>query len=104
MSKIRKPVPKRRQKQASNKRLPLLLVLGGIVILIGALFFAFRKPTTAYIPAVAGKPSLKVDKEKIDLGNMKLGETAFASFQLTNVGDQVLEITQTPTIQVIEGC
>jgi hypothetical protein len=105
MSKIRKPVPKRRQTQSGSNRLPtLVLVIAGIVVLIGALFFAFRKPATAYVPAVAGEPSLKVDQEKIDLGNMKLGSTAFASFQLTNVGDQELQFTQAPTIQVLEGC
>ena len=104
MSKIKKPVLKHRQTQANNNRLPFLLVLGGLVILIGALFFAFRKPAAPNIPEVIGKPSLKVDKQKVDLGNMKLGSTAFVSFELKNVGDQVLEISQVPTIQVIEGC
>ena len=104
MSKVKKPVTNRRQTQAKKNRAPFLLVLGGLVILIGALFFAFRKPAAPVIPAVTGKPSVKIDKEKIDLGNMKLGDTAFASFQLTNVGDQVLQFTQAPTIQVIEGC
>jgi predicted membrane channel-forming protein YqfA (hemolysin III family) len=104
MSKYRKPVQKHRQTQAKSNRLPFLLVLGGIIILIGVLFFAFRKPTAANIPEVTGKPRLKVDKQKVDLGNMKLGSTAFVSFELKNVGDQVLQFTQTPTIQVIEGC
>lgn len=104
MSKIKKTMPKYGQNPVKKSRVPFLLVLGGIVILIGALFFAFRKPAAPVIPAVTGKPSLKVDKQKIDLGDMKLGGFAFASFQLTNVGDQVLQISQAPTIQVIEGC
>jgi len=104
MSKIRKPVPKRRLTQASSNRLPLVLVLGGIVILVAALFFAFRKPAAPYVPEVTGGPSLKVDRTKVELGDRKLGSNADASFVLTNVGDQVLQITQAPTIQVIEGC
>jgi len=104
MSKSRKPVTKHRQTQPKNSRLPFLLILAGMLILVGALFFVFHKPTTAYSPTVTGKPSLEVDKEKIDLGKMKLGDTAFASFELKNVGDQVLQFTQAPTIQVVEGC
>jgi hypothetical protein len=104
MSKSIKTVPKHRQTRTKHTRLPFPLILAGILILAGALFFAFLKPAAVYTPIVTGKPSLKIDKEKIDLGNMKLGDTAFASFQLTNVGDQVLQFTQAPTIQVIEGC
>ncbi len=104
MSKIKKPVPKRRLTRASGNRLPLVVVLGGIVILVAVLFFAFRKPAAPYVPQATGGPSLKVDKAKVDLGDKKLGSNADASFTLTNVGDQVLQITQAPTIQVIEGC
>ena len=104
MSKIRKPAPKYRHTRAKKNRLPLLLVSGGVLLLIVALFFAFRKPAAPNIPEVTGMPSIKVDKLKVDLGNMRLGSTAFASFELKNVGDQVLQITQVPTIQVIEGC
>jgi hypothetical protein len=104
MSKIRKPVPKRRPTQVSSNRLPLVLVLGGIVILVATLFFAFRKPDAQYVPKVTGGPSLKVDRTNVDLGDKKLGSNAEAAFVLTNVGDQVLQITQAPTIQVIEGC
>jgi hypothetical protein len=104
MSTARKPAPQQRKNRTRQNRLPFLLVIGGMLILIGALFFAFRKPAAPFVPAVIGKPSLQVDKEKIDLGNRKLGNTVFASFEVKNVGDQVLRITRAPTIQVIEGC
>ncbi len=53
---------------------------------------------------VTGAPSLKVDQEEIDLGDMKFNQVADVSFQLTNVGDQTLRFTKDPYIEVVEGC
>ena len=53
---------------------------------------------------VQGQPSLKVDNDQLDFGDVKLGQTVTAAFTLTNVGDQTLRITQEPYIQVLEGC
>ena len=76
------------------------------VILVGvaafALFYKSAQPKAAL--EVTGRPSLKVDRESIDLDNQKLGNTVQASFKLTNVGDQPLRFTETPYIEVVEGC
>jgi hypothetical protein len=53
---------------------------------------------------VAGSPSLKVDKEKVDLGAVKLGQTVKVDFELANVGDETLRFTKPPTVEVKEGC
>jgi hypothetical protein len=53
---------------------------------------------------VAGKPELKADQELIDLGDVKLGETVSAAFQITNVGDKTLEFTKKPYVEIVEGC
>jgi hypothetical protein len=98
-------------KRVSNKRrrqnqrwLPVLLALGGVLLLILA-FQALRKdPAPNAAIEVAGAPSLKVDQEKIDLGDMKFNQPADVSFQLTNVGDQTLQFTEDPYIEVVEGC
>lgn len=45
-----------------------------------------------------------VDQDKIDLGNVPLGQSVTVKFTLTNVGDQPLSFTQKPYIQVAEGC
>ena len=93
-------------KNRSNK-LPwpiILLIGGGLLVLIGA-FFVFNKPTEAGVAAVgADSPGLKVDKEKVDLGDVKLGQTVMVSFQLTNLGDKTLKFTEAPYIEVLEGC
>ncbi len=55
-------------------------------------------------PEVTGAPKLSVDHEKIDLGNVKLGDTVRVAFKLTNTGDQPLRFTGQPSVEVVEGC
>lgn len=96
-------VSRKRQRQAA-KWAPLLLVLGGI-LLIGLAWLALRKePASNAAVEVSGAPSLQVDQEKIDLGDMKFNQLAEVSFRLTNVGDQTLQFTKAPYIEVVEGC
>jgi len=84
---------------------PLLIMLGGGVLLIFVAISVLNKPSQAKTPIeVNGSPSLKVDKERVDLGNINLGRTVDVSFQLTNVGDQTLRFSKTPYIEVVEGC
>jgi hypothetical protein len=94
----------------SRKQRPILpramLVAGGLVLILAAIF-AFNqvsKPKPKAVIEVSGAPSLKVDKEKVDLGEQKLGQQVKVSFQLTNVGDLPLRFTSAPTIEVKEGC
>ena len=89
-----------------NRKLPIFFMFGGVVILLIAAFFAFQKKASPDVLAVNPDPgaSLKVDKEKVDLGNMKLGNTARVSFTLTNVGNQPLTFSKAPYIEVKEGC
>lgn len=84
---------------------PLVLLVGGGLLLILGAVFVFNRPSGPKTSIeVSGSPSLKVDEEKIDLGNKKLGTTVEASFTLTNVGDQTLRFTEAPYIEVKEGC
>jgi hypothetical protein len=85
----------------------LYLVLGGIVLVAVALFALWKsgQPDAPAVPIeVKGQPSLKVDQDRLDFGDVKLGQTVTASFVLTNVGDKNLRITSKPYIQVLEGC
>jgi len=104
MSNKKKKYPKQRQVQAQKNRQTLLIILGGVVLLAVALFFTFRKPTTFYTPQVTGMPSLKADREKLDLGSIKLGTPIKVSFELTNVGDQPLTFKEEPYVEAREGC
>ena len=55
-------------------------------------------------PEVTGAPKLKTDRDIIEMGDIKLGRTVNAEFDLTNAGDQPLRITEKPFIEVVEGC
>lgn len=84
---------------------PLVVLVSGSLLLILAFVVAYTEPWKPKAKLeVAGTPSLKVDQEKVDLGNVKLGRTVEVSFQLTNVGDQTLRFKGAPTIEVKEGC
>ncbi len=89
-----------------TQRIWLFLSLGGM-FLIGAAFLLFRgnqNPQSLAAIEVNGAASLKVDKEQVDLGDVRLGQTVQVSFQLTNVGDQPLRFSEQPYIEVVEGC
>lgn len=94
-----------RQRTKKKKLLPFWLGLGGIVLIVMAIF-AFRRGNSAPIiaPAGNGPSSLKVDKEKVDLGDIKLGQMVSVSFELTNVSSQPLEFKEQPYVEVKEGC
>ncbi len=84
---------------------PMILLLAGGLLLITGIFFAFRKPSQSKAAImVTGSPSLKVSQEKVDLGDVKLGQTVDVKFTLTNVGDKTLRFSKTPYVDVAEGC
>jgi hypothetical protein len=86
--------------------LPLLLVLGGLVVLGGVAFAVLgsRGGAAKVTIEVQGAPRLKVNQSKVDLGNVPLGQTVEVSFQVSNAGDQPLRLAQTPYVEVVEGC
>jgi cell division septal protein FtsQ len=84
---------------------PIVLLLAGGLLLIIVAVFAINKPTQPKAAVeVNGSPSLKVDQESVDLGNVKLEKTVEVTFLLTNVGDKTLRFSETPYIEVLEGC
>jgi hypothetical protein len=88
-----------------NKSLPVIMLFaGGLLLVVGAIF-AFTRPSQSQAAIeVKGSPSLKVNRERVDLGDIKLGRTVEVSFELMNVGDKPLRFTDTPYIEVLEGC
>jgi hypothetical protein len=78
-----------------------------VILAVIAAVFALQRPAnpTASVPVdVNGAPSIKADKDKVDLGNQKLGSTVDVSFTVSNTGDQPLRFTKQPYIEVKEGC
>ncbi|HLA99250.1 MAG TPA: hypothetical protein VJL34_12405 [Anaerolineales bacterium] len=107
MSKSR--MKKRRRNTSLIKKIPLAmwLVLGGAILVFGALFAGLRKSPSVGSEAgneVSGAPALRVDQEMIDFGDVPLDQIVSAEFKLTNVGDRPLRISEKPYIEVVEGC
>jgi hypothetical protein len=97
---------RKNRKTISRSRTPLFLALGGALLLVlaGLGLWASRKPSSVPQPQLAGAPRLQVDQEKIDLGDVKLGQTVKVAFTLNNSGDQPLRFSEAPYIEVVEGC
>lgn len=94
------------QKRKRAQRAWIFLALGGTFLIVIA-FLVFRGNHNTQSLAtieVNGAPSLKVDREQVDLGNVQLGQTVEVSFRVTNVGDKPLRFSEQPYIEVLEGC
>lgn len=86
-------------KQKQRQKFPWLFVaLGGGLLLLAAILFANRSGDGG------GIPSLSVDRQKIDYGYVRYGETRSFAVQVTNTGDGTLRFKEQPYIEVLEGC
>jgi hypothetical protein len=98
----KKIVPKR--KQNVPIWLPLIIVAGVALIIAVLIGGGNNQPASTDKPQVNDSPALQVDQEKLDFGDVKLGQTVEAKFVVSNVGDQPLRFTQKPYVEVVEGC
>ncbi len=87
----------KRQKQRKAFARPLLMI-GGILLILAALFFINQDGDQGGMPAIA------VDQQKIDYGNVKFGVNKTFAVKVTNTGDTTLRFTEEPYIEVLEGC
>jgi cell division septal protein FtsQ len=85
--------------------LPLWLALGGLVLILiaGWSILGNNAQPKANIE-VQGAPRLKVEKDIIDHGDLKLGSQIRDDIRVTNVGDQTLAFSEAPYLEVKEGC
>lgn len=104
MPKNKKKLSQRKRKKISKSNKSIFFVIGGVIIVLISSLLALQNKPTTYIAEVEGKPSLQVDEDKIDLGDVRLGTTVQTSFKIRNVGDQELKFTQVPFVEVKEGC
>ena len=106
MSQTKTRIQERRQKERQRKIL-IAMLAGGLLLIISGGFFAKNALENRADPSlieVSGQPSLKVDQELIDYGDVKLNTNLTFALELTNVGDQPLKITADPYVEVLEGC
>ena len=88
---------KKYRKQKQRKNFPwALAVAGGVLLVIAAFFFANRDG--------GGTPSIRVDQQRIDYGDVKFGVEKTFAIKVTNTGDGTLRFKEEPYIEVVEGC
>ena len=91
---------KNKRSARGRSRFPwLLVVIGGILLMIGALLLANRGSGNS-----GGTPAISVDPQSIDYGDLKLGTNETFAIQVTNTGTGTLRFKAKPFIKILEGC
>ncbi len=83
--------------------IPGLLV---VAVAVGAGTWFFLQKSSPQVVAVqyTGGARLAVDKDFIDLGNVRFEKFVTANFRLRNIGNQPLRLAVDRTVEAIEGC
>ncbi|MBI5955069.1 MAG: hypothetical protein HY865_25720 [Chloroflexi bacterium] len=90
---------KKQKKQKQNNKLFLpLIILGGVLLIAAAFYFANQGENGG------GTPSIAVDQQKIDYGDVKFNVEKTFAIKVTNTGDGTLRFKEEPYIEVLEGC
>ena len=90
---------KKHNKQKQRKGFPWSLVaIGGVLLIIAAFFLANRGGDGG------GTPSIAVDQQKIDYGDVKFNVEKTFAVKVTNTGDGTLRFKEEPYIEILEGC
>lgn len=88
----------KKYKKQKRQNFPwLLLVLGGVFIAVAVFLFARQGDGS-------GTPSIAVDQQRIDYGDVKFGVNKTFAIKVTNTGEGTLRFKEEPYIQVLEGC
>ena len=86
-------------KKQRKKSFPwLLLALGGILVVIAGLLFVRQNGDGGSPPTIA------VDQQRIDYGDVKFGVSKSFAIKVTNTGDGTLRFKEDPFIEVVQGC
>ncbi len=96
-------------RKGGNRILTLLFQAGlGLAaatafVLIGT--WVIQAATPRIVPLeVSGFPRLKLYQDYLNLGDQALGKTVPVKFEIANVGDRPLHITEAPYLEVVKGC
>jgi flagellar basal body-associated protein FliL len=88
------------RKQKQKQGVPwVILAIGGVMLVLAAFLFARQGGGDE-----GGTPSIAVDQQQIDYGDVKFGVNKTFAIKVTNTGDGTLRFKEKPYIQVLEGC
>jgi len=90
---------RKHKRQNQGKGFPWTLVVFGGILLVGAAFFLANQDRDG-----GGTPSIAVDQQKIDYGDVKFGVNKTFAVKVTNTGSSTLRFKEVPYIEVLEGC
>lgn len=103
MSRKAKSASRRRKGRRPSGRVWWLLG-SGILLALAAIFFAIQTQNSGGQTDIPGTPKIAADKQTVDLGDVRLGQTVTVSFDLSNDGDGTLHFQEAPYVEVVEGC
>ena len=90
-------IKKNKKRKQQKKQFPwYLLALGGILVVVAAFLFTRQDGS--------GTPSIEVDQQKIDYGDVRFGVNKTFAIKVTNTGNGTLRFKEEPYIEVVEGC
>lgn len=90
---------KKHKRQKQKQKFPwIFLALGGVFIALAVFLFARQGGDGG------GTPTIAVDQQKIDYGDVKFGVNKTFAIKVTNTGDGTLRFKEEPYIEVLEGC
>ena len=91
-----------------RKLLPFFVVGAAVLLIALGIVYMRRSGEPAGAsgnPTLASNsPRLAVDQKLIDFGKVPLDIPVKATFKLSNVGDQPLQILNQPVVEVKQGC
>lgn len=94
-----------RHARTFRRRLVVSGVIGAAVLVGLVTWYVYPKPSPLSAAApYQGGPRLAVDTELIDFGPVRFDKVVQARFLLRNVGDQPLQVSANPPVEVVEGC
>ncbi len=82
----------------NKKQFPWPFVVFGVILLVTAVFLYSN------LNQDKGSPSLVVNTEVIDYGDVKLDDSRAFTINITNTGNGALKFREKPYIEVREGC
>ena len=87
----------RKNRQRKSFSWPLV-VFGGLLLIVVAFLFTNQGGDGG------GTPSIAVDQQKIDYGDVKFNVEKTFAIKITNNGDGILRFKEEPYIEIFEGC